>query len=158
MNDIKIFRQQLKYKLRFPFERVEADDGYRGEYFFVDLPDDGCFHLVNPCPRRCRGCKQKKMKTRLRSRHETCNRRFKQWAILRERYRHNLDFHGSVFGAIAAITQIELRTGEGLFYCNPNYKTKQDATRTRNTAKLAHRMRRERREQRLRGWSIKKYS
>ena len=142
MNDIKIFRLYLKKKLQFLKERVEADDGYAGEYYYVDLPQDGCFHSCfhtaeTPCP----GCTQHKLKNRLRSRHETCNRRFKQWKILGERYRHDLKFHGYVFHAVAVITQVEIRCGRSLFYC-PEYQTQESEMRKRNTQRLLRLIRR----------------
>ena len=134
MNDLKIFRVGLKKKLKFLKERAEADDGYRGEYFFIDLPKDGCFHS---CPERvpCQGCIQHGLKQRLRTRHETCNRRFKSWKILGERYRHELKFHGFVFSAVAVVTQIEIRCGNKLFYC-PQYKTQESDQRRNNTREL----------------------
>ena len=46
------------------------------------------------------------------ARHETVNRRFKQWKILGgERFRHPEELHGDVFNAIAVITQIEIENG-----------------------------------------------
>lgn len=140
-NDIKIFRMGLKKKLKLGVERVEADDGYMGERFFVERPKDGCMHhkiqgfgLNQPCP----GCMQHFSKQRIRSRQETCNKRFKQWGILNQRYRHDLKFHGSVFTAIATITQIDIRSGKGLFYC-AEYKTQESTARAALNRKIARR-------------------
>ena len=47
----------------------------------------------------------------LMSRHETVNRRFKQWAILHDRFRHPEELHEDVFTAIAVITQLEIENG-----------------------------------------------
>jgi len=69
---------------------VLADGGHYDGYEFFETPngnDDGDQH----------------MKALARARHETINRRFKQWTILGSRYRHALDKHGFVFRAIAAI-------------------------------------------------------
>ncbi len=64
IHDVTIFRAGLKKRLKFGEERVEADQGYQGEYHFVDLPDQGCFHNpghIAPCP----GCEQRKLKSRI---------------------------------------------------------------------------------------------
>jgi hypothetical protein len=106
--DIKIFRLGLKRKLEYCKEKVEADDGYRGEHDYIELPND---HGGG-------GKEQIKAKGRVRARHETCNKRFKQWGVLLQRFCHNDDhFHGEIFRAIAAITQITIRTENPLFKC-----------------------------------------
>ena len=38
--DLKIFRLGLKNKLEYCKEKVEADDGYRGEEDYIELPSD----------------------------------------------------------------------------------------------------------------------
>ena len=133
VHNLTIFRKGLMKKLRFLIERVEADDGYKGESDFVDIPKVGCIHNhaielglknTNNCP----GCIQHKLKARLRSRQETCNRRFKQFRILSERYRHDLKLHGHIFKAIAVITQMDIRNGNNLYYCK-QYKTMQSDQR-----------------------------
>ena len=55
------------------------------------------------------------MQQRVRARQETCNKRLKQWKILREEYRHKLEDHSDVFCAIAVLTQLALESGEPLF-------------------------------------------
>jgi hypothetical protein len=42
------------------------------------------------------------------------NRRLKQWAILREEFRHDLDLHKNVFTAVAVMTQLCFENGEPL--------------------------------------------
>ncbi len=106
-NDLMIFRMGLMGELD-EGERVEADDGYLGEA---------------PLHVKCPKCltsdpAKKKLKSRVRSRHETCNKRFKQWKILKEVYRHNVADHGSVFRSIAVLTQISFQKGEPLFQVN----------------------------------------
>ena len=54
------------------------------------------------------------MEKRVRARHEHCNRRMKQWAILRQEFRHDLTHHESVFCAIAVMTQLCIQNGEPL--------------------------------------------
>ena len=55
------------------------------------------------------------MQSRVRSRQETVNKRFKQWEILVQVYRHDITMHGYVFRAIAVITQLAIENGEPLF-------------------------------------------
>ena len=66
-NDVQIFRQALKTHLE-QFERIEADDGNIGK-----AP------LKVKCPASVVESEERKMlMTRVRRRHETVNRRFKQ--------------------------------------------------------------------------------
>jgi hypothetical protein len=51
----------------------------------------------------------KAMSTRVRSRQETVNERFKNWEILNAPYRHNIFKHRIVFGAIVCLTQLWLQ-------------------------------------------------
>ena len=88
-------------------ERVEADDGYIGN-----------------CPHHCKCPKlmahredQKRMKARLRMRHETVNERFKNFNCLQDRFRHPLEKHGNFFRAVAVLTQLAMSGGEELFDC-----------------------------------------
>ena len=55
------------------------------------------------------------MQQRVRNRQETVNLRFKQWAILSERYRHDLRDHGYIFRAVVVLTQLSIENGEPLF-------------------------------------------
>ncbi len=43
------------------------------------------------------------------------NKRFKQWGILVQTYRHDIVDHRDVFAAICVITQLAIRNGEPLF-------------------------------------------
>ena len=86
-----------------PFEMVEADAGYRGEPACVS---DKTHWLTE---------EQKDQKDTVRARHETVNRRFKQWNILQAVFRHDISKHECVFHAIAAITQMLLRVDSPLF-------------------------------------------
>ena len=89
-----------------PFERVEADDGYVGEA---------------PLKVRCPRCvtvpeERKGMMARVRNHQETINKRFKDWAILKTQFRHDMRMHRDVFAAIAVICQIAIQhNGEDLF-------------------------------------------
>jgi len=102
--DVKIFRHALMQMLD-ENERVEADDGYIGEApGKVKCP----MSFANPV-------ENLKMQQIVRNRHETVNGRMKNWEILRVMYRHDLSTHGTVFRAIAVITQLAIRNGEPLF-------------------------------------------
>ena len=67
-NDLQIFRLSLKSFLE-PNERAEADDGYAGESPLKTVTPSMIGRRVD----------QVSMKYRVAQRHETCNRRFKQW-------------------------------------------------------------------------------
>lgn len=102
--DIKIFRNSLMSHLDNN-ERVEADDGYVGEApQHVKCP----MSFTNPEDTL-------KIQSRVRARHETVNKRFKQWGCLQQVFRHDLHRHADVFRACAVITQIALELGEPLF-------------------------------------------
>lgn len=101
--DLTIFRTGgLKEKLLEFGERAEADLGYRGEPETIELPLSG--HVSTHAA-----------KARSRLRHETCNRRFKQWACLDQRFRHSFELHGSCFTAVAVLTQLSIESGKSLF-------------------------------------------
>ena len=85
-NDLEIFCSGL-----MTFERVEADDGYIGE-----APLRVCCPGCVTCPHE-----KKKMMAIVRSRQETVNKRFKQWGILVQTYRHDIVDHRDVFAGLA---------------------------------------------------------
>lgn len=108
--DISIFRDSLKSKLD-QYERVEADDGYIGEApRHIKCPKSATNKRINEA-----------MQSRVRRRHETVNKRFKDWGILRQVFRHKVTKHYYVFRAIVVITQLAINNGEQLFpvYYNP---------------------------------------
>ena len=51
----------------------------------------------------------------VRGRHETVNGRFKCSNILSRTFRHDRRLHGSVFRAVAVLTQLAIENGEPLF-------------------------------------------
>ena len=57
------------------------------------------------------------MQTRVRSRQETVNKRFKNWGILKQVFRGEIPKHGDAFRAIAVMTQLAIIDGEPLFDC-----------------------------------------
>ena len=101
--DITIFRNGgLKDKLLENQERAEADLGYRGEPEVIDLPHEGTASMILA-------------KKRARMRHETCNKRFKNWSCLTSNFRHGVGLHRDCMFAIAVLTQLAIENGEPLF-------------------------------------------
>lgn len=105
-NDNMIFQNLLAQMLDHN-ERVEADDGYIGSApQYVKCPGN----IANEEERR-------ELQQRVRNRHETVNsnRRFKQFQILKQVFRHDPTLHHVVFTAIAVLTQISIENGDKLF-------------------------------------------
>ena len=106
-NDIKVFRDALLLNLA-PNERVEADDGYIGEHpQHIKCPAGFCNEVDN-----------KAMQSRVRSRQETINKRFKDFAAMNTAWRHAIMDHGDAFRAIAVVLQLAINQGEKLFECS----------------------------------------
>ena len=112
-NDILIFRDSLMSHLA-EAERVEADDEYIGEApMHVKCPKS----ITNPEETLF-------MQQRVHNRQETVNKRFKDWGILRQLFRHEISDHGEYFRAIVVLTQLAINAGEKLFstgYRDPPY-------------------------------------
>lgn len=51
----------------------------------------------------------------VRARHETVNRRFKEFNILHRTFRHDITKHHQVFFAVANLVQLSLEYENGLF-------------------------------------------
>lgn len=101
--DISIFRLSgLKNRLIAEGEKTVADLGYRGEPLCVNLPTDGNNEY------------QYEM-AQARARHETCNRRFKNWACMKNCFRHSITLHQACFEAVAVLTQMLIKSGESLY-------------------------------------------
>jgi hypothetical protein len=96
-SDLRIFKAKLKNMLA-PMEKVEADGGYSGDIRISD-PQDG------------NNVYEMRMKSAARARHETVNRRFKQFECMKN-FRHGKVLHGHLFDAVATITQIGFENGE----------------------------------------------
>jgi hypothetical protein len=100
--DIKIFTSCLAHFLE-PYERVKADDGYRGHADKVKCPKND----VNPVENlKMQGC--------IRARHEMLYGRLKNWGILSQVFL-DIRHHRDVFWACAVITQLTIEHGEPLF-------------------------------------------
>jgi hypothetical protein len=105
-NDIMIFRNALLTELA-PNERVEADDGYRGEH-----------PQKIKCPCGIANLEETEfMQQRIRNRQETINKRFKDWGAMRQLWRHEIPSHGEAFRVIAIILQLSINDGEKMFEC-----------------------------------------
>ncbi len=101
--DIKIFNAVLANFLE-RYERVEANDGYRGHPNKVKCP----LNDIAPAEKLA-------MQERVRARHETINGHLKNWGILSQVFRHDIRCHGEVFQACAVLTQLTIEQGEPLF-------------------------------------------
>ncbi len=90
-------------------ERCDADDGYRGSNpLYVKCPG-----VIEANPDKAG------MEQRVRNRQETVNKRFKNWAILSNTFRHKLLEHQTVFGAFVVLTQLSF-TENPLFQVDYN--------------------------------------
>lgn len=94
--DLKIALTDLVYMFEGD-ERAVADGGYRGHPIYFDTPWRVLDNIY-----------QSSRKALARARHETINRRIKQWRCMKEQWRHGLEKHGLAFHAIANIEQLLL--------------------------------------------------
>lgn len=79
-------------------ELTLADRGYRDiNYFLQATNENGTLHK------------------RIMARHETVNKRLKQFNILNHIFRHSLEKHPLIFHAVANLTQFMIENGEPLF-------------------------------------------
>jgi hypothetical protein len=85
---------------------VEADGGYAGEKFYIKIPADATSE------------DEEYMKKVTRSRHETANKRFKIFEVLKRRFRHELEKHSSCFRAVVVITQLSIEHEAPLYSVN----------------------------------------
>ena len=100
-NDLMIARRDLHYKLP-PGEFYLADDGYRARNVpSITLRDLPAY--------------QRPRMQKLRSRHETINRRFKEWGILHQTFRNEDNMHGPIFRCIAVLVQMDIMSGNLVF-------------------------------------------
>jgi len=97
--DLRIARDALLYCLT-QGEKVLADGGY-GTSFFVTPSGNN----TNEDYRQ----------SVVRARHETVNRRFKEFNILHRTFRHNRNKHSQAFWAVANIVQLSIEYENGLF-------------------------------------------
>ena len=104
--DINCFRFVVKWLLE-DGEQVEADDSYLGEDplnanvpgSMVHSQDDAV--LLN--------------RALVRRRHESVNKRFKQFKCASTTFRHDISFHGPCFRAVVVLTQLAILRGKPLW-------------------------------------------
>jgi hypothetical protein len=99
--DLRIARHALVDAFD-PGEYYIADGGYR----------DGGQWSVTPTGRHEFSDRQQAV---VRARHESYNKRLKDWGALNQKYRHSLESHTLVFRSIANIVQVTIQNGEPLF-------------------------------------------
>jgi hypothetical protein len=102
INDLTIFRRVLKALIPKNFLCI-ADSGYKGEPGVISIPNKFDSPAV------------KAFKQRARSRHETMNKRIKDFRCVSSTFRHSVDKHPIVFGAVAVLCQYNIEAGETLF-------------------------------------------
>ena len=100
-SDIKIARHTIVDLLQED-EMCVADGGYRDGYEHFETPTG-----LNNYDQR--------MKKLARARHETVNKRIKQFKVLSEQFRHPLEKHGICFRACANLTQLVIKYEAPLF-------------------------------------------
>ena len=101
-HDITIFRQELLQKIPTGHFCI-ADRGYTGEPDKVMGPNSHDTEQV------------RKFKGRARSRHESVNKRFKNFKMLEHTFIHDLQLHEWVFDAVAVVVQCQMDVGWELF-------------------------------------------
>lgn len=79
-------------------EKTIADKGYVDPQFFIQKNVDNA-----------------DIHGRIMARHETINKRIKQFKILKYQYRNALNKHPIVFHAVANLTQLMIENGHPLF-------------------------------------------
>lgn len=97
-NDVNITRTALLGALDYG-ESAVADSGYVGEPHHIRTPQVGTED-------------EQAMQDKARARHETVNKRLKDFKVLGpNRFRHDPIFHSSCFRAVAVITQLSFENG-----------------------------------------------
>lgn len=99
--DLRIARESLIYQVNRN-ERMIADGGYKDNNQYFTTPNG-----INDAASRWYAV--------ARARHETVNRRFKQFNVLCHVFRHSLRKHYICFSAVVNITQLSLETDQPLF-------------------------------------------
>lgn len=95
--DLKLARDLYLRNVRNG-EKTLADKGYKDKMFFI-LPSKENKHFHK----------------RIMARHETVNKRLRQFEILKKTFRNNLSKHPKVFHAVVNVSQLSLENGEPLY-------------------------------------------
>ena len=104
-NDVTIFRHCLLFCLD-QGERVECDDGYFGE-----APEK----CVVPKHAWARQSHLVPNSGAVRARHETINKRIKDFECMKQFFRQSIEFHSVCFRAVAVLTQLSMENGKPAF-------------------------------------------
>ena len=67
------------------------------------------------------------MQQSCKNRQETVNKRLKQFGMLKQRYRYDINMHAEVFRACAVLTQLAIDDGDKLFECGYNSFSGEDS-------------------------------
>ena len=81
-------------------EKTIGDRGYNDGTYFINP-------YTNP--------ESNLLQKRIMCRHETVNKRIKQFGVLSKPFRHDLDDHCDCFVAVCHLVQLMIRNGEPLF-------------------------------------------
>ena len=101
--DLNIFCRSLKGMLCRAGEKALADLGYRGEAKLINYPNQYDSYPV------------KKLKKDCGMRHETVNKRMKDFGTLKHKFRHALHKHQAIFDACITLIQMEINFGDALY-------------------------------------------
>ena len=108
-NDCSIFLKGMAARLGRN-ERVEVNDGY-----------NGASPKYTKVPGSCTARKERKeIQSTVRARHETFNKRLKQWGSMRNVWHHGPTKHATAVRAVAVINQIILQFQQPLFHVQYN--------------------------------------
>lgn len=100
INDKTIFRQGLHHHLPEGYLAI-VDKGYSGRKFAPISELDSQEVIF--------------FKKRVLSRHETVNKRIKDFSVTSTKFRHGVAYHDACFHAVATICQYSIETDEPLF-------------------------------------------
>ena len=96
--DLRLARNLILDSL-FEGEKIIADKGYNDLNFF---------HFPN-------GNDEDQQLRKILARHETVNRRIKQFCCMNYKFRHSLHLHPRFFHAVVNLTQLMIENGEPLY-------------------------------------------
>ena len=103
-SDIAVFRKPGGLSTKVPIGRkLIADNGYHGQEHQISAPNRYDAPEVN------------EFKRRARSRHETFNKRIKDFSIISTRFRSDVEKHQTAFESVCILVQYDIENGHPLF-------------------------------------------
>lgn len=103
-NDVKIFKEKgLRYRLQKYKKMAIADHGYRGYRNVISTNNSHDNKYV------------RRFKIRARQRHETYNRKLKEFECLGSKFRHGEERLADCFNAVVVVVQYKMRMGSPLW-------------------------------------------